>query len=60
MIQNFKLGKSGQQHDFFGSMTTWLPKDKELIQDQIRKGLANPVFKDTDPVEVFNDTIRLW
>ena len=60
MIQNFKLGKSGQQHDFFESMTTWLLEDKELIQRRIRAGFANRVFKDTNPVEVFNNTIRLW
>ena len=60
MIQNFKLGKSGQQHDFFESMTTWLLKDKKLIQRKIRDGFTNRVFKDTNPVEVFNDTIRLW
>ena len=60
MIQNFKLGKSEHRHDFFESMTTWLPKDKELIQDRIRAGFTNRIFKDTNPVEVFNDTIRLW
>lgn len=41
-------------------MTTWKPKDKEEIQREIRDGFENALFKDSDPVEVFNNTIREW
>ena len=60
LIRNFREGQSSQSRDFFTDMVTWKEEDKKEIQREIKAGFKNALFKDSDPVEVFNKTIREW
>ena len=49
-----------EEEDFFKNMTTWKLDDGERIRKEIKDRFENPVFEDTDPIEVFNKTILDW
>ena len=61
MVDYFeKREDRAEEEDFFHNMTAWKLDDKERIRKEIKDRFKNPVFEDTDPIEVFNKTILDW